>query len=261
MDAFSKVMEGFSETPEAMDNLREALRNVVAELEANVEAKIIVGHNYTQMNVDQGMTDLKAATVAAVESKGPADSSDSTWVSCVGVEKSKLEGAEAALKTAQDSTVVPCQQQADRTPFSFEAKIIPELKCDFSVEGNCDAEKMTFKMELESEETRLDTTLSAASSSYTEAKNACDSANADVAEKTTLLEAANQAYNAQKVMCMGQHEDSRVAMCGFGSLLQEKCSKLSAFNTLMTDIDQVNGGGFSQPDREAEWETTRTTKW
>merc|ERR1719330_2311913 len=252
MDAFSKVMEGFSETPEAMDSLREALRNVVAELEANVEAKIIVGHNYTQMNVDQGMTDLKAATVAAVGSKGPADSSDSTWISCVGVEKSKLEGveaAEAALKTAQDSTVMPCQQLADRTPFSFEAKAIPQLSCDFSQNGNCDAEKGKFEMELEAEDSRLDAAFAAASASYTEAKNNCDSAKADVAEKTNMLESASQAFNTQKLMCLGEHEARQLGMCGFGSLLQQKCSKLATYNSLIADVDQVNGGEYSQPDR------------
>jgi len=262
-DAFAKVMTGLSETPAAMESLREALRGVVAELEANVESKIVAGFHQTQTALNQKMSDLEAATVAAVESKGRADGADSTWISCVGVEKSKLEAveaAEAALKTAQDNKVMPCQQLADRTPFSFEAKAIPQLSCDFSQNGNCDAEKGKFEAELEAEDSRLDAAFMAASASYTEAKNNCDAAKADVAEKTNLLESASQAFNTQKLMCLGEHEARQLGMCGFGSLLQQKCSKLATYNSLIADVDQVNGGEYSQPDRAAEWETTRTTK-
>ena len=49
-------------------------------------------------------------------------------------------------------------------------------------------------------------------------------------------------------------------ICSFRTSLHHKYNTASDYNTLVADIDQVNGGDRLQPDREAEWQTTQVTK-
>ena len=54
--------------------------------------------------------------------KEDADAADSSLISCLGDEKSKLEAvvaAEVALAAAEQSVILPYQQQVDRTHFDF----------------------------------------------------------------------------------------------------------------------------------------------
>merc|ERR1711972_559211 len=49
--------------------------------------------------------------------------------------------------------------------------------------------------------------------------------------------------------------------CIFGATLQRKCSKAAAYSTLVKEVETVNGGEHSHPDRIKEWEGVAVTKW
>merc|ERR1719384_2852544 len=256
-------MNALEVTPEAMENLRAALSSAVTDLEQNVETKIKAGFASTQTTIDQTMVSLTSSTATAVTKKKAADDADATWISCVTDEKADLvavEDARVELQKAEDSKVVPCQQQVDRTPFSFDPTLDFHFSCEFATPGFCDTQLSNYKAQVNDMLSTLDSDVQAASASYDEAKSACDSAKADVVAKTAALDAADKAYDAQKLTCMGLHENRQLALCAFGTSLQQKCTDVAAYNSLMADIDQVNGGEYSQPDREAEWDTTITTK-
>merc|ERR1719384_2946221 len=256
-------MNALEVTPEAMENLRAALSSAVTDLEQNVETKIKAGFASTQTAIDQSMVALTSSTATAVANKKTADDADATWISCVTDEKADLvavEDARVELQKAEDSKVVPCQQQVDRTPFSFDPTLDFHFSCEFATPGFCDTQLSNYKAQVNDMLSTLDSDVQAASASYDVAKAACDSAKADIVAKTAALGAAEDAYNGQKTICLGEHETRQLALCDFGTSLQAKCSVVDSYNSLMADIDQVNGGAYSQPDREAEWDTTATTK-
>jgi len=89
---------------------------------------------------------------------------------------------------------------------------------------------------------------------------AVEAAEAALAAAQAALAAANAAYNEQKETCLENHETRQLAICQFGTDLQQKCSDVFAYNSLMAEVDQINGGVHSQPDRESEWQTTQVTK-
>jgi len=250
-------------TPGAIDALNDALNTVISELEANVETKIKAGFSDTQAAIDTQISDLTTATSAVVDQKGVADTADATWFSCVGDEKSKLEAVEAAevaLAAAQESTIVPCQNQEDRKDFSFVPSLDFEFACEFTAPELCETEFNAYTSTVNNMLSTLTADFQAASSSWQEAKDNCDAANADVAAKTAALADANTAYTGQQTTCLEKHETRQLAICQFGSDLQQKCSDVFAYNSLMAEVDQINGGVHSQPDREAEWQTTQVTK-
>jgi len=250
-------------TPGAIDALNDALNTVISELEANVETKIKAGFSDTQSAIDTHISDLTTATSAVVAQKGVADTDDATWFSCVGNEKSKLEAVEAAevaLAAAQESTIVPCQNQEDRKDFNFVPTQDFEFACEFTAPELCQTEFNAYESMVNNMLSTLTADFQAASSSWQEAKDNCDAANADVAAKESALASANTDYTGQKQTCLEKHESRQLAICQFGSDLQQKCSDVFAYNSLMAEVDQVNGGVHSQPDRESEWQTTQVTK-
>ena len=120
--AFVNLMGALQETPGAIGDLNDALRDVIAELEANVETKIEAGFGSTQNTIDSTVSLLSSQTRSAVSLKEDADAADSSLISCIGDEKSKLEAVEAAevaLAVAEQSVILPYQQQIDRTHYEF----------------------------------------------------------------------------------------------------------------------------------------------
>lgn len=260
---YTKMIDRLTATPGATDSLNDALKDLVAELEANVDTKIQAGFRDTQTAIEQSINELTQATASAVESKGSADASDSDWVSCVGDEKSKLEAVEAAevaLAQAEESTVVPCQQEKDREPFAFTPSIDTKVTCDFSVEGDCDTQVASYSDQVNQMVSSLKDDVSESQASWQEAKDMCAAANADVAQKEASLQEATQAWENQKFLCLEAHESRSLALCAFGTKLQAKCSSLAAYSALIAEVDSVDGGVHSQPDRESEWHTTQVTK-
>jgi len=250
------------ETPGATESLNEILNQVMADLEANVETKITAGVQDTQQAIDQSVGDLTAATEAALEKKALADEHDLSWITCVGEEKAKLqdvEAAEVALEQAEQSVVAPCQEQADKDLFSFKPDSDFEFSCSFGA-GACAAGVADYKVQVNNMLSTFDTNAEQATASWEDAKGRCDAAHADVAAKTTALGEAQSAWTNQRSTCLEKHEARQLDICLFGEDLQHKCSKKDAYLGLMAEVDQVDAGVHSQPDRLAEWQTVQTVK-
>jgi len=257
----NKVLSALQATPEAMESLRASLTAVVGDLKTNVLSKIENGFQLTQVEVSSRMSDLTAATSAAVGAKAEADASDSNWIACIGTEKSKLEAHEAAvsaLAAAEAAKVQPCAEQDAAAPYSFTPELNFEFKCDF-FSGDCDSAQTNYNTMVNDMLSSLSNDLDAKSAVYTAAKGRCDDAKAFIVVKEGELEAAGDAYDTQRRVCSEQHADRNTELCVFGEKLQEKCSSLSLFTSLLDSVDQTNGGQYSEPDRAAEWDTTKTT--
>jgi hypothetical protein len=258
-----RVIASQADTPGATESLNEALSKVITEIETNLLTKIKASQKDTQAAINEKIADLQAATTEAVDRKKTADDLDSSWFTCVGDEKAKrlaIEEAEEALKTSQSNVGAPCELQEGRKMFSSEpAAAGLKFNCDFSANGNCDNQKQSYRTQINSMLAALQSDATKHTISWTQAKGICDAAKADVVAKQTALEGANAAWSAQQHQCMTKHESREIALCLFGTVLQQKCGKVAAYSNLMEGIDTVNGGEYSHPDRAQEWKTAVVT--
>jgi len=248
-------------TPNAEQSLNEILAKVVQDIQGTVSSLIIAGHHQTQEEVTNRISDLDAATQNTVAQKTLANQADNAWFACVGDEKASrisVEDAEAALAQAKVEVEEPCRQQEERRSFSAEPTLPVFGECDLSLQGKCDAQVVDFDSQVNSILESLKQDLAAHQTSYTEAKERCDVANENVVTKESALDAANEAFSSQKDSCSQKHETRSLDMCMFGSDLQAKCGKVTAYEDLLADID-ATGNELSHSDRTGEWTTTETT--
>jgi len=251
-------------TPGATRSLNEALTKVVAEIESKVESKIKAGHIDTQAAIKTRIDELNLATSNAVDQKKTSDGLDRDWFNCVADEKAKkvaIEEAEAALAAAQKAQIAPCQLQEDRKMFNSETD--PDsmkFECNIATHGNCDPQMQSYDAQVQSMLGNLDTNQALAVKGWQEAKDACDAAKAEVAARQSALETAISVWRAVRKDCQAKHESRQVTVCIFGATLQRKCSKAAAYSSLIKEVDAVNGGEHSHPDRIKEWEGVAVTK-
>jgi len=165
------------------------------------------------------------------------------------------------LKKAEAAVYAPCKLQEDRRMFT---KTVNEdehdLSVDFAEEGNADSELYKWEHDLNQLLYNVKTGAQQATAQWTEAKNACDKAKADVETARNALYAAQAAWREQRKKCSTGHESRQVALCLFGVHLQRKCGKVAAFHQLMYEVDRQNGGQHSHPDRVEEWRGVAVTK-
>jgi len=248
-------------TPNVEQSLNELLAKAVEDIQGTVSPLIIAGHRQAQEEVSRRISDLDAATQNTVAQKTLANQADDDWFACVGDEKASrisVEAAEAALAQAKVEVEEPCRQQQERRSFSAEPTFPVFEECDLSLQGSCDAQVENFDSRVNSILESLKQDLAADQTSYTEAKERCDAANENVVTKESALEAANEALSSQKDLCSKRHETRSLNMCAFGSDLQGKCEKVTAYEGLLADIDAA-GNELSHSDRTGEWTTTETT--
>jgi len=251
-------------TPGATESLNEVLTKVIGDIEANVESRIKAGHVDTQTALKTRIDELNLATTHAVDQKKTSDELDRGWFNCVADEKAKkvaVEEAEAALAAAQKAQIAPCQLQEDRKMFSFEAN--PDslsFVCNIATHGNCDPQLQNYEAQVESMLQGLESDAAAAEKRWQEAKAACDAAKAEVVAKRSALDSAISVWKAARKDCLAKHESRQITVCIFGTTLQHKCSKVAVYKSLLKEVDTVNGGEHSHPDRIKEWKAVAVTK-
>jgi len=249
-------------TPGQPEALNRALTDVIAEIEANVDTKITAGFAATQAAVATAIKNLEAATSSALTQKANADQADQTWFACIGDEKLKREDFEAAV-VAEDAAnvaiVKPCADQEGSKMFESSPQV-PVFACDFSDGDSCNKQLDAYTAMVNNMVDTLAADAAEATQTWTNYKNACDSANAHAEDMKQARGGADAAWLAKREMCQTKHEDRQVSVCSFGSALQTKCEKVDAYRHLIEEVDAVNGGPNSEPDRQAEWKTTQVTK-
>jgi len=251
----------FAETPGANDALIDALNDVIQQLELDVETKIKAGHLDTQNAIDSSIDQVKAATDRAVEFKSNADVEDTAWFNCVESEKTKriaIEDANTALQAAIIEESEACQAQQDARQFNWQSPGL-EFVCDIQEHGNCNQQMTNYLTQIEDMNSGLQSDVTSAEGVFTQAKNRCDVAKVDLAEKQSAHSDALEAWSAQRALCLQKHEARQVSLCLFGAELQLKCSAAGAHTDLMA---KVNGAGseYSEADRHEEWDTVSVTK-
>jgi len=227
-----------------------------------VESKILAAVTSTQSDIDQSVTDLTTATGEAVNRKTLADQNDLVWISCIGDEQAKRQAVEAAAEAkaqADAAIAMPCQQQADADVFSFKPDLNLEFECSFGA-GSCAQESASYTSQVNAMLTKFEQDESTTTETWEKAKAACDAAHAFAGEKAAELATAEATWGSQRNTCFQKRESLYLDMCLFGDSLQQKCEKASAYQNLIADVDQVNGGALSQPDREDEWHTVQIVK-
>jgi len=257
-----RMIAGVDVTPGAGDSMTETLTRVISEIEQNVVTKIKEGHAETQAVTDQKINELTAETAQAVLMKKVADDADDKWFTCVKKEKAMRVAIEDAAKTLSQSRISMkelCGMQDEQKHFNREPDVELKLECNFSRSGNCGNMVENYRLQINSMLKGLKSDVGAATDRYTEAKNACDKAKADVVKKHSAHNDSVAAWESQREQCLTKHETRLVSMCQFGSHLQRKCEKAAAYNLHETDIDQVEGQ-HSQPDRVQEWKTAVMSK-
>lgn len=252
-------------TPEANGLLVESLTNVIADITKNVDSKIISGFTASQTAVVASITSLTDTTQEALTKKGLANTADQTWLDCVKDEKSKREAIENAViarDAANTATVAPCQHQEDSKVFTSDPMAANPLDfaCDFSALDDCAEKQTAYNALVNGIVTKLNSDLEKATEAWTAAKNSCDAAVATADLKEQDRVDAVSAWEDQRRACQTQHEMRQLGLCNFGEALQNKCEKVNAYNSLIAEVDAVNGGAHSEPDRAAEWKTTQVTK-
>jgi len=184
------------------------------------------------------------------------------WMLCVGDEKAKRQAVETAAEAkaqAEAAIVAPCQQQADLDVFSSKPDLNLEFECSFGA-GSCAQESESYVSRVNAMLTKFEQDERTASAAWEQAKAACDAAHAVHEEKAAELATAEATWESQRMTCFEKRESKHLSMCIFGDSLQRKCEKASAYQNLIADVDQVNGGVHSQPDREDEWQTVQIVK-
>merc|ERR1719469_673980 len=196
--------------------------------------------------------------------KEKADGKDQSWVDCVATEKAyrvEVEKADESLKRAEAAVDEPCKSQEDNKMFAKNPN--PDeykVSIDFSVAGNKDSELKTNREKIDGLLSSVKTGAQQATARWTQAKNACDHAHAEVEKAQHDLHQAQEIWSNQRKRCMEMHESRQVSLCLFGVNLQRKCGKVAAFNQVIYEVNLENGGTHSHPDRLKEWEGTSVTK-
>lgn len=258
----AKLLSATKVTPGLSESLSGIISSVISDIENDVDKKITNSFESTQNAITSAIDELRDATDAALGQKTSADDADRIWATCVADEKAKRvedEEAEVALKLAEEAVIAPCGDEVNSQKFAAAPFALPMVACAFDAD-NCDEQLQSFDSEMASIVPSLTEDYDLKLDIWTKAKASCDAAWAEAEIRKAAKGQTAAAWQNQRLACISKHEDRSVAMCFFGNELQRKCEKAAAYTGLLAEVDQVNGGEYSQPDREAEWKTTSTTK-
>jgi len=249
-------------TPGQSDSLNTALTKVIADITADVDSKIINGFAGTQSSINTKISDLDLQTKVAVEKKVAADNADTVWFNCVDKERElriNIEAANAAEISSRSNSLEACQVEEDSRGFE-QSITLTKFTCDISQNQNCNEQVANYRTVVEGMVTSLTSDFEGAQKVHNDAHLACVASQDDLASKQSAHSDLQVDWNSKRSECRANHETRQVSMCTFGTSLQNKCTRKTAYDTLIAEVDMVNGGEHSQPDREQEWTTTSVTK-
>jgi len=250
---------------DAIENMSSHLKDAISEIEDQVQPLIIASRDATQDEINKRVEDLTNANIDLVKEKETADTADDKWIKCVENEKGmakNIEDAKAALEQSTNARNAACQLQEDNR--YFNDKIDPEhmkFQCDISLssEHNCDAQWLEFLTDFETVYEAFLDEVDVAVEVHDGHANACAQAENDVKAKESHLSTAIKRYEEQHQKCMDDFESRKQSMCKFETKYTSKCDSKNSYADLMREIDSVDGGDYSHPDRVHEWTTTAMT--
>jgi len=234
------------------------VKSVIDQMSDDVKAKVKAGQAATQASINKGIDELDGTTQKTVALKADADAKDGDWFACVEQEKQKkasLEAAAEALREATSTRIRLCKVQEDKKAFRVWPQAVSGFSCDLSHETSCSEEVAKYSSKLNDMISAVQSSESAASDEYKQAKQACDLAKEDEEQKTAAHANATHAFQYQQKECLQKRDVRRESMCLFGEELQVKCRQVSEFKAFIAEVDAAKGSEHSHPDRVQEWST------
>lgn len=250
-------------TPGSTDALNKALDGVIKQIGERVDKKIIQDHKETNAEIGRRVGKLVSKTTDSVNRMEEAKTSDQTWVDCVGVEKEKMVQSEEAIQKVEQEKTEYARIKGVRNKkekFEWPHFTRPVYQCQLTSDRKCGAELGRFSHTVsdiltvgEQKANQADSDFQAALNNWKDSKKRTGMA----------IRAANKArddWQKQSSSCDDMVETRKTAMCWFGLKFQEKCGKLAEYKKLMDDVNQVDGGVYSHPDRQSQWKATHVVK-
>lgn len=247
-------------TPGAADALNKALTGVITQIGEKVDIKIIQDHKATNIEIGRRVNNVVKKTTDAVGRFSEAKSLDQTWVTCVGSEKTKLSDAERATRLLQGAVATrntECRAHAKTRNVKWDVET-PSFECQVS--DRCKQGGKSFSKQVAEIRSFLSSQAVDADDKYDKTLASCRAAKTAVTEADTANDQARSALEKQRSECEDLVEIRQTAMCLFGLKLQEKCGMLEKYKSLLGDVETVDGGVYSHPDRESQWSATHIVK-
>jgi len=243
-------------------DLKEISQLLNDRLEAQVESKIKKHHESTKAAIAQRFAAVSSQTSQLFEQKGAADAADATCQACVSNEKETLEQTEVAeAKSVTDKAAMEqaCAPLARLAVLKVEPDV-PDMACDLSTEGSCSSQLLRFDQKLDQMIALTRARMETGAASWKAAKGKCDAATKAHTEQVVSAASLRRDWQRKHGECLKLQTGVKADMCSFGSAYQAKCKAVADYMAFMEEVDQVNGGMYSHPDRLREWTATQMIK-
>lgn len=230
-------------------------------LEEDVESRIIGDHQDTQSAINAAVAIANTSTARTSAAKSSSDADNKDWSECIADETRKLMEYEMALSklpALKERMDEICEQQEDM--IEIEPTLAP-FSCDFSNGQACASEIEAFGQRLDSMVASITDRMGEGVKEYVSAKDACRAAKIDYDTRVASVAKLRQEWSARRKSCKSKRATRDTQICTFGSLLQEKCTAVSHYRNLISQVDSKDAGSeFSHLDRVAEWKVTQMVK-
>jgi len=213
----------------------------------------------TQKSIE---ADVAALTKANEDSKGKkqgADTANINLATCRKAEKVKLKHYEECRSEGEwlNGTWEDACREMEESQF-HEWEVDEELtkihRCDLSVSNctNLDELKQHVDEHFASAKTKRAT--------YFKKVDSCKAAQEAAHQNEADCQGRLNAFLAMQAKCDKADYDTKMAMCTFGTSLQEKCDKYDAMSKLIQDVKEGKGTHNSDKDRQREWMEAETMR-
>jgi len=271
LESQAKSMIGTKLSPDAKQIISTVLLPVIKE---DIESSIVKEFVTVQQQLTDLVDGLEAKTQQVVTSKVAADTTDNKLDTCRSNEKTALEQYETCevdraakivsdaqnCQTKRDAAQQTCAEKDVAADVSFSDLCAP-TQCNLADGHMCNMEEFTKAVE------GMNAMVQQKNDAYLLKTQECNDANkmaADVCSAAEQFSASDSCKEKrelaqhQQAQCEAGYGQAKVAICSFGSALQDKCVDLSEVRSLISKIKASDRtDSLSESDRQHEWQAVQ----
>mmetsp|Transcript_81077 Transcript_81077/g.216562 ORF Transcript_81077/g.216562 Transcript_81077/m.216562 type:complete len:517 (+) Transcript_81077:67-1617(+) len=271
LESQAKSMIGTKLSPDAKSVINDVL---LPTIEGEIETAISREFDTVQEHLTELVDALDAKTKQAVTSKGVADTQDSQLDYCRSNEKTALDQYESceterASKIAsdaqhcqakRDAAAHVCAEKDAAADLTFTDLCAPKT-CNLANGDTCGMEEFTKAVEgmnamVKQKQNDYIAKIQLCNAADQEAADVCAAAE-EFAASDSCKEQREQAHH-QQTQCESEYGQAKVAICSFGTALQDKCVDLSEVRSLIAKIKASDRtDSLSESDRQHEWQAVQ----
>lgn len=248
-------LQGFGLTP----GVAAQLKKVQEDLDGAVSTSIINAHNGANSALAKKVDILQTNTEDLARDYGAAKTAHSTWVGCIGDEKtelSKFEDIASELINKRKIAADKLKLEKAAEPFKDTTTSL-KFRCNVVQSPTCLAEFEALKAAKAAAVADVKKHMDSKASVYDNAKSVRESADANVTSETKKYYAQYKAYQRKGEECDVKLGERNNRVCNdFGVQLVKKCQAFNDYTTTKGKIDQA-GNALSHADRVSEWASTK----